>query len=362
MNAIVSTGMRTKRLPSAPPAWPAPGPPQRRRGSSLGQGIGARPGCRRRVRLCGAHHRHLLPPEQPLAAAAAENVEFFATAAEAEAAGYRASKRAEDDAAETGARHAAIVAAACRRIEAADTPPTLETLAAQAGLSLYHFHRIFKSLTGLTPKALPTRIARGACASGWDRRPRSPRPSTTPASSQQPFYAASDGMLGMTASRWRAGGADMAIRFAIGQCSLGAITVAQSQRGVCAILLGDDPDALARELQDQFPKAELIGGDSGFEQLVARVVGFIEAPSIGLDLPWTCAAPPSSCVWQALREIPPGTTASYAEIAARRRAKAVRAWQTCAANHRRWRSPPPRGAQRWCAVRLPLGRGAQTRG
>ncbi|WP_347334326.1 bifunctional transcriptional activator/DNA repair enzyme AdaA, partial [Ralstonia pseudosolanacearum] len=131
------------------------------------------------------------------------------------------------------------------------------------------------------------------------------------------FYEASDGVLGMTASRYRAGGAQTTIRFAVGECSLGAILVAQSERGICAILLGEDPQALVHDLQDQFPKAELIGGDADFEDLVARVVGLIEAPSIGLDLPLDVRGTAfQERVWQALREIPPGTTASYAEIAA----------------------------------------------
>lgn len=140
----------------------------------------------------------------------------------------------------------------------------------------------------------------------------------------------------MTASRYRAGGAQTTIRFAVGECSLGAILVAQSERGICAILLGEDPDALVRDLQDQFPKAELIGGDAGFEGLVAKVVGLIEAPSIGLDLPLDVRGTAfQERVWQALRAIPPGTTASYAEIAARIGApRAVRAVaQACGANH-----------------------------
>ena len=150
------------------------------------------------------------------------------------------------------------------------------------------------------------------------------------------FYETSDAVLGMTPSRYRAGGADTDIRFAIGQCSLGAILVAQSERGVCAILLGDDPQTLLQDLQDQFPRANLIGGDTQFEQLVAQVVGFIEAPSIGLALPLDVRGTAfQQRVWQALQEIPAGSTASYAEIAARIGApRAVRAVaQACAANH-----------------------------
>ncbi len=142
-------------------------------------------------------------------------------------------------------------------------------------------------------------------------------------------------VLGMRARDYRAGGAGAVIRFALGQCSLGAILVAQSQRGICAILLGDDPEALLRDLQDQFPRADLVGGDEGFEQLVAQVVGFIEAPSLGLNLPLDVRGTAfQERVWQALREIPSGVTVSYAEIAERIGApKAVRAVaQACGAN------------------------------
>jgi AraC family transcriptional regulator of adaptative response/methylated-DNA-[protein]-cysteine methyltransferase len=139
----------------------------------------------------------------------------------------------------------------------------------------------------------------------------------------------------MTPTAYRAGGAATRIRFAVGECSLGSILVAASQRGICAILLGDDPDALARRLQDEFPNAELIGGDADFERQVARVVGFVETPAVGLDLPLDVRGTAfQQRVWQALRALPAGTTASYAEIARRIGApRAVRAVaQACAAN------------------------------
>ncbi len=150
------------------------------------------------------------------------------------------------------------------------------------------------------------------------------------------FYEASEQLLGMRARDYRAGGSGATIRFAVGQCALGAILVAQSQRGICAILLGDDPDRLVRDLQDQFPKAELIGSDGQFEQLIAQVVGFIEAPAMGLHLPLDVQGTAfQERVWRALREIPPGTTASYTDIAVRIGApKAVRAVaKACATNH-----------------------------
>jgi AraC family transcriptional regulator of adaptative response/methylated-DNA-[protein]-cysteine methyltransferase len=104
---------------------------------------------------------------------------------------------------------------------------------------------------------------------------------------------------------------------------------------VCAILIGDDPDALARELQDRFPNAGLIGGDAEFEQLVAKVIGFVEAPALGLDLPLDVRGTAfQQRVWQALREIPAGQTMSYRDIAKRIGSpKSVRAvGQACSAN------------------------------
>src|SRR5262249_10123841 len=142
-------------------------------------------------------------------------------------------------------------------------------------------------------------------------------------------------VLGMTPSAFRKGGIDTDIRFAVGECSLGSILVAQSDKGICAILLGDDPDALVRDLEERFPNANLVGGDAGFEAKVAAVIGFVEARAIGLDLPLDMRGTAfQRRVWQALRDIPAGTTASYAEIAERIGApKAARAVaQACAAN------------------------------
>lgn len=233
-------------------------------------------------------------------------------------------------------QQAAKVAAACRLIEQAESAPTLDELAQAVGVSAYHFHRVFKSMTGLTPRqyaaaqrAQRVRQALGEQASVTDAIYEAGY------NSNGRFYEQSNQLLGMTPSRYRAGGADAVIHFALGQCSLGAILVAQSERGVCAIALGDDPDALLRDLQDRFPHAELIGGDSGFEQLVAKVVGFVEAPQLGLDLPLDVRGTAfQQRVWQALREIPAGSTVSYIELARRIGApKAVRAVASaCAAN------------------------------
>jgi AraC family transcriptional regulator of adaptative response/methylated-DNA-[protein]-cysteine methyltransferase len=269
-------------------------------------------------------------------AAKPENVAFFATAAEAQRAGFRPCKRCRPDQPARSERYAAKIAALCRFIETSEQTPALAELARRAGLSAYHLHRVFKQITGVTPKAyaaahraarLRRELDRGASVTAaiYDAGYNSPGR----------FYEESNRLLGMTPSRYRAGGADAQIRFAVGECSLGSILVAQSERGVCAILLGDDPDALVRDLQDRFPRARLTGGDADFEQLVAKVVGFVEAPRLGLDLPLDVRGTAfQQRVWQALRKIPPGRTVSYADIAKRIGApKSVRAVaQACGAN------------------------------
>lgn len=267
-----------------------------------------------------------------------ENVVFFDTEREAKAAGYRASRRASGDRTAVSDQHAAAVAKACREIERAETPPNLEALASKVGLSPFHFHRVFKAETGLTPKAYASAYRARKLRGGLSQKDAKVTSAIYDAgfNSNSRFYAASKSMLGTRAKDYRAGAPDIEIRFAVGQCSLGAILVAQSQRGICAILLGDDPESLVQDLEDQFPKARLIGGDAGFEQLVAQVVGFIEAPSLGLNLPLDVQGTAfQERVWQALREIPPGATVSYAQVAARiGQPKAMRAVaQACGANH-----------------------------
>lgn len=288
-----------------------------------------------------------------------ENVEFFDTPEAAEAAGYRPSRRAAADQSSVAARHAAVVADACRQIEATQDQPILDELAQRANMSPYHFHRVFKSVTGLTPKAYASARRGQRVRDGIGRND-----TITDAiydagfNSNSRFYAESDRLLGMRPRDYRAGGANTDIRFAIGECSLGSILVAQSDRGVCAILMGDDPDELVRHLQDRFPRAELVGGDAGFERLVATVVGFVEAPQLGLDLPLDIRGTAfQERVWQALREIPVGSTMSYTEVARRiGLPKAVRAVAgACAANwlalaipcHRVVRSDGSLSGYRW---------------
>jgi len=289
-----------------------------------------------------------------------ENVQFHETREDAERAGFRPCKRCRPDQASLVEQHAAKIAAVCRVIEQSEELPVLAELAGHAGLSVYHFHRLFRAATGVTPRQY--------AAAHRSRRVRSKLSSSSGTvteaiydagyNSNGRFYEASNGMLGMTPSNYRSGGARTEILFAVGECSLGSILVAKSERGICAILLGDDPDALTRDLQDRFPEATLIGGDAAFEVLIAMVVGFVEAPAVGLDLPLDVRGTAfQQRVWQALRKIPAGATATYAEIAERIGSpKSVRAVaQACGANpvavaipcHRVVRSDGALSGYRW---------------
>lgn len=275
-------------------------------------------------------------PSCPSRTANPRNVQLHGTLAAAKATGFRPCKRCNPDAPSIDSENAALVARACRLVEESEEEPSLTELAASVGLSVSYFHRVFRSVTGLTPKDYAA-----AHRAKMVRERLTKATSVTEAmydagfNSSGRFYEKSTGMLGMTPTRYRAGGAHEEIRFAVGQTSLGAILVASSQKGVAAILLGDDPDQLVRDLQDRFPKAALIGADAEYEALVARVVGFVEAPSLGLDLPLDVRGTVfQQRVWQALREIPVGCTVCYQDLARRiGQPSAVRAVASaCAAN------------------------------
>jgi AraC family transcriptional regulator of adaptative response/methylated-DNA-[protein]-cysteine methyltransferase len=276
-------------------------------------------------------------PSCPSRTANPKNVQLHDSLEGAKATGFRPCRRCNPDGPSIECENAGLVAKACRVIEESEEEPSLEQLADAVGLSPSYFHRVFKSATGLTPKDYAAahrakKVRQGLASSN----------TVTEAiydagfNSSGRFYERSTDMLGMTPSQYRAGGANEEIKFAVGQTSLGAILVASSAKGVAAILLGDDPDELVRNLQDRFPKAHLMGADRDYEALVARVVGLIEAPRIGLDLPLDVRGTAfQQRVWQALREIPVGEAASYAEIARRIGSpKAVRAVAgACAANN-----------------------------
>ncbi len=267
----------------------------------------------------------------------ARNVRFYATVEAAERAGFRACRRCQPNQPTRAQQNAAKIAQVCRAIEAAQSVPNLDELARQTGWSASHFHRVFKSATGLTPRAYAVATRARRMREGLERDTSTVTEAIYQAGfgSSGRFYAASHEILGMTPTTYRAGGAQTQIYFAVGQCSLGAILVAQSDKGICAIALGDDAELLVRELQDRFARADLVGGDAAFEALVAQVVGWVEAPASGLDLPLDIRGTAfQERVWQALRAIPAGSTATYTQIATQIGApKSVRAVASaCAAN------------------------------
>lgn len=275
-------------------------------------------------------------PSCPSRLARRENMRFHASCRDAERAGFRPCKRCTPNAPPLSEQHARKIAEACRLIETAEEAPKLDDLAARVGLSPYHFHRIFKAIAGVTPKAYAVAHRQKRLRDNLKRSAN-----VTEAihdagfNSSGRFYANADEVLGMTPTDFRKGGENTAMRFAVGACSLGAILVAATDKGIAAILLGDDPQELVRDLEDRFPNADLIGGDRGFEKVVAQVVGLVEAPRSGLDLPLDVRGTAfQHRVWQALRDIPAGSTATYSEIAQRiGLPKAVRAVAAaCAAN------------------------------
>ncbi|MBF8779438.1 bifunctional DNA-binding transcriptional regulator/O6-methylguanine-DNA methyltransferase Ada [Pseudomonas fulva] len=244
-----------------------------------------------------------------------DNVAFFDTAEQARQAGYRACRRCWPR-----LPRSEWVVQACRLIETSVEPVGLQTLGRQLGLSPWHLQRQFKAETGLTPKAY---------AEAWRARRLRHRLAVEQGSvteaiyaagyvSSSRFYEGATQRLGMRPKQYQARGAGATIRFAVGQCSLGAILVAQSERGICAILLGDEPEPLLQQLQDLFAEAVLVGGDGEFEKQVAEVVGFVEQPAVGLHLPLDIRGTAfQERVWQLLRQIPAGRRLSYGELAER---------------------------------------------
>ncbi len=245
------------------------------------------------------------------------NVRFHASPEAAEQAGFRPCQRCRPSGLSLAEQNTEKITAVCRLLEQADTRPSMASLAAHASMSVFHFHRTFKATTGLTPNQYAA-----AHRAKRLRENLGKRQSVTTAMyeagfhASSRFYETSNQLLGMTPTTFRDGGADTAIHFAIGECSLGSILVASTERGVCAVLLGDDPSRLAHDLQDQFPRARLVGGVRGYEETVSRVIAMVENPRVGLDLPLDIRGTAfQQRVWRALQNIPVGSTATYTDIA-----------------------------------------------
>lgn len=292
-------------------------------------------------------------PSCPSRAARADHVSFHAGPAQARAAGFRACRRCAPDGPSAAVRRSEAAARACRTLEAAaavgDPAPALAELAQAAELSPHHFHRLFKAAVGVTPAAYTaalraervraelrggTEVTRALHAAGYGSSGR--------------FYAQADDRLGMTPRRYRDGGRGERIAWAVGEGPLGCVLAARSARGVCAILLGDDAEALRLDLAARFPHAELEAGDDAFAAVLAQVLALVERPAAACDLPLDIRGTAfQERVWRALQAIPAGETASYTEVAAAlgepRSARAVAA--ACASNPWPWRCP----ATGWCA-------------
>ncbi len=266
-----------------------------------------------------------------------ENVRFFGSNEDAAKAGFRPCKRCRPTEASLGERRAQAITRACRLIEESSNGVDLAGIASDVGLSRHHFHRIFKEVTGVTPGAYTkahrtkrvldemsggARVTDAIYAAGYGSSSR--------------FYEVVAPGLGIRPKSFAKGGSGETIRFAVGECSLGSILVAATDNGLCAIQLGDDPKALIDGLQETFPNAKLVGADAEFERRVAEVVGFVEEPSRGLNLPLDVRGTAfQQKVWDALRQIPAGRTATYAEIAKKIGApRAVRAVANACANNR----------------------------
>jgi AraC family transcriptional regulator of adaptative response/methylated-DNA-[protein]-cysteine methyltransferase len=260
-------------------------------------------------------------PSCPARAPKRENVRFYASPAEAEAAGMRACKRCAPNAV---ARDEAAVLAAIDEIKASDGMPKLDELAGLTGYSPAHFQRVFTRSTGLSPAAY-ARALREERARTALTREGSVTEAIYEAGYESPsrFYDNARGKMGMNPSAWADGGRGATIRWAVVDTSLGRMLVAATDKGVCRLSFAEGPEALAR----RFPKAELIEGGADFEALLAQVVASVETPGdfahIPLDVKGTAF---QEACWKALREIPPGETRTYAEIAAAAgNPKAVRA-------------------------------------
>ena len=267
-----------------------------------------------------------------------ENISFHPTRAHAEAAGFRPCKRCRPDLPPRAEREAALVAAACRFIETAEDEPTLAMLAAQVPLSPHHFHRLFRRIAGVTPKAYAaakrqTRVQNELSAGTQVTRTIYEAGFNSPGR----FYEAANGMLGMQPSLYRAGAPGEAIHVALADSTLGKVLVAATERGLCAILLGEDEQKLRTDLHARFPKATIAEATPEFAGTIARVVAMVDNPAahhttdLPLDIRGTAF---QRRVWEILRDIPAGKTRTYTQIAAQLgKPSAVRAVAgACAAN------------------------------
>src|SRR6266481_3741447 len=307
------------------------------------------------VRTTGVYCRPGCASRRPLRA----NTVFFETTEAADTAGFRPCKRCRPADGSAASRHVAAIERACALLRTSEVLPSLAELADAAGISRFHFHRVFKQITGVTPRDYARSHRLGRLGEKLDAgQPIAASIYASGFGSSSRAYEAAPAGLGMTPGARRRGGSGETIRFVTVETPLGWALVAATERGICMTALGDDRDSLASALQKRFPAAAVIAEDAGLKEWADQVVRFITEPGRNLDLPLDIQGTAFQArVWRALQKIRLGRTASYSEIAAALgQPKAVRAVaQACAANklallvpcHRVIRSDGDLGGYRW---------------
>jgi AraC family transcriptional regulator of adaptative response/methylated-DNA-[protein]-cysteine methyltransferase len=283
------------------------------------------------VTTMGVYCRPGCPSPRPLR----ENVRFFNTTADAETAGFRACKRC-DPKGERARLAQAVVRDACACIEAAETMPSLDALATRSGYSRFHFLRMFRDHTGVTPRgyaegirarrlqtalASGTRVADAVADAGFGSESR--------------VYEKTGAILGMTPGAARRGGEGEVIRTAFADCAFGRLLIGTTGKGVCFLGFAEPDDALMGDLLRRFPRARIVADDSGLQEILRAVLAFLEEPKQALDLPLDLRGTAFQLrVWRALCQIPLGETRTYGEMAKLiEHPKAVRAVaRSCATN------------------------------
>ncbi|MCB5189940.1 bifunctional DNA-binding transcriptional regulator/O6-methylguanine-DNA methyltransferase Ada [Methylobacillus arboreus] len=306
------------------------------------------------VHSTGIYCRPSCPARKPKP----EHVSFYPSALAAAQAGFRPCKRCKPDQILPQAPHMGLIMEACKLMEK-NPDIQLPQLAAKLGISQFHFHRVFRAMTGVTPKQYATAIRLRRVKTGLQQG-TNVTDAIYDAGFNTPgrFYVQAEGSLGMTPTSYKKGGMHKRIEYGMAECALGQMLVAATDKGISAILLGDNADTLLTELRSIFPHAELVWGNSGFEQLLAKVVELVVNPTQAVELPLDIQGTAfQQRVWQLLRAIPPGQTVSYSELAQQLGApNAIRAVASaCAANklavaipcHRVLRSDGQLAGYRW---------------
>lgn len=283
------------------------------------------------VTTMGVYCRPACPSPQPLR----KNVRFFLSPDQAEAAGFRACKRC-DPKGERARLAQAVVKDACLFIEAAETMPSLDTLAVRSGYSKFHFLRMFRDHTGVTPRSYAEGVrARRLQASLADGARVVDAVADAGFGSESRVYEHTGRLLGMTPGAARRGGQGEVIRTAAADCPFGRLLVGTTDKGVCFLGFAEPDDALMGDLRRRFPKAAVVADDAGLKETVDAVLSFLEEPKQALELPLDLRGTAfQQRVWRTLCLIPAGETRTYGEVARMMsEPKAVRAVaRSCALN------------------------------